>query len=92
MKSLALVFIVSLAFGISGCVAPSTPGYTVNEVLPKSTFEKLGIKKGDRIISYDGEEVNSVSDSMELYDKLKTNSVKTILIEREGQKLTLTVP
>ncbi len=84
------LFIVFL--GLTSCFSNSTSGYTVNEVLPKSTFEKLGIQKGDRIISYDGESVNSVGDSMELYDKLKNHKVKLILIERNGEKQTIAVP
>lgn len=93
MKVLVVFASLSLVLiGFSGCFSNSTSGYTVNEVLPKSTFEKLGIQKGDRILSYDGESVNSVGDSMELYDKLKKNAVKTIVIERNGQKQTINVP
>ena len=92
MKPLALIFTVSFIFVAPSTRAASTPGHVVKEVLPSSTFEKIGIKKGDRILSYDGQEVNSVSDSMELYDKLKKKSVKTIVIERNGQKQTITVP
>lgn len=91
MKFSVLIFAVSVIFAVVPSLAAAQAGYTLKEVLPSSTFEKLGLKAGDRILSYDGEEVNSVSDSMELYDKLKKKAVKTILIERNRVKQTLTV-
>jgi general secretion pathway protein C len=55
-----------------------------------SVLEKMGIKSNDKIISYDGQAVNSATDSIEMFNKLKSNSVKTIVIERNGKKQTLT--
>jgi type II secretory pathway component PulC len=89
MKILSILFSVLLILITNSSFAGS--GYVLKEVLRKSTYEQVGLRAGDRIISYDGHEVNSVSDSMELYDKLKKKAVKTILIERDGQKETLTI-
>ena len=88
INSIVLAFFLTVSSIFS--FAASSQGQIVNEVSPDSTYEKLGVKVGDRIISYDGKEVNTVKDSMELYNKLKNKAVKTVLIERNGKKQTLT--
>ncbi len=89
MKMLACFFALSFLLNGPFSFGASPVGYSVSNVTPGSTFEKLGIKAGDRILSYDGKDVTSVSDSMELFNKLKSNSVKTVVIERDGKKQTL---
>lgn len=86
-----LVCFFALSFLLSGpfSYGASSIGYSVNNVAEGSTFEKLGIKAGDRILSYDGKDVTSLNDSMELFNKLKSKSVKTVVIERDGKKQTL---
>lgn len=89
MKIYSIVLAVFMTITCTYSFAVSSPGQLVNEVAPGSTYEKLGVKAGDRIVSYDGKEVNNVNDSMELYNKLKNNGVKTVVIERNGKKQTL---
>ena len=89
MKRCSIVLTVFLIFFSFTCFGTAPAGYLVHEVGSGSTFEKLGIKQGDRVLSYDGKNVTSVNDSLELYNKLMNNSVKTVVIERDGKKQTL---
>ena len=92
MKMFSVVLSLILICSSVSSVATS-PGFQVlNEVSPGSMFEKLGMRQGDRIISFDGKAVSSVQDSMDLYSKLNTKAVKTVVIERDGKKQTLTYP
>ena len=59
-------------------------GQTVDKVAPGSTYEKLALRPGDRILSFDGKDGNSPGDSVELYNALKKGTVKTVVIERDG--------
>lgn len=90
MKLLGFVFTLSLILNGSYAFAASPAEYEVKEMDHGSTLETLGIKPGDRIISYNGKKVVSINDTMDLYDKMKSNSVKKIVIERDGKKKTLT--
>ena len=89
MKFCSFVFIASLTFS-GHFIFASPTGQIVKEILPGSNYEKFGIKTGDKIISYDGKDVNSVNDSMQMYNKLKIGSVKAVVIERDGKTQTLT--
>lgn len=80
---LALIFFGSMTFGVS------LDGYEIKDMGQGSTFETLGIKPGDRILSYNGKKVVSINDTMELYSKMKSNSVKTVVVERDGKKKIL---
>ncbi len=88
MKFNLLVLIASLTF-FSLFSFASPDGQVVKEVQSGSIFEKMGIRTGDKVISYDGQNVNSVKDSMEMFNKLKSNLVKTVVVERDGKKQTL---
>ena len=77
-----------LAVGV-GVLAAEPSGQRVMEVEEGSSYQKLGIKKGDKIISFDGKAINSPKDSMELYSALQRGSIKTVVIERDGKKQAL---
>lgn len=63
--------------------------FKLNSTETGSLYERLGLKQGDQIVSYDGKLINSVSDSMEMYEKLRKNQVKEIVITRDGKRQIL---
>ena len=63
--------------------------FKLNGAEAGSVYEQFGLKQGDQIISYDGKLINSTSDSMEMYEKLRKNQVKEIVINRDGKRQTL---
>ncbi|MBY0384207.1 PDZ domain-containing protein [bacterium] len=69
--------------------AAEPSGQKVESVDPGSTYEMLGVKPGDKILSFDGKPINSPKDSMELYTSLKKGSVKSVVVLRDGKKQTL---
>ena len=86
MKAFLIAFVY---FFTANAFAVEASGQKIDAVAPGSTYEKLGLKPGDKIISSDGKPINSPKDSMELYTSLKTGLVKTVVIERNGKKETL---
>lgn len=89
MKKYSLVFAAFLMFFSFICFATTPDGQGTTQEAAGSPYDKLGIQPGDRILSYDGKKITSANDSMEFYKKLENNSVKTVIIERNGKKQTL---
>ena len=86
MKLLAVIL------SLLGTIAFATPpvGLPVDTVTPGSNYEKLGVQKGDRVVSYDGKQVVAPGDAMDLYNALRAGSVKRVVIIRNGKEQTLT--
>ena len=70
-------------------VTQASRAQQISEVQPGSTYEKLGIQTGDRIVAYDNRPVDSPAAAMELYAKMGTSKIKSIVVERNGKKQTL---
>ena len=71
--------------------APSGHGLLVSGVVPGSNAERAGVKKGDLLLSLDGE---ALSDSFDLVYAVKQKKVgdrSTLQVEREGKPLNLDV-
>lgn len=66
-----------------------TPGCYINSVESGSNAEKSGFRKGDRIISVDGEEISESSDIKSIISDKSVGDVIKIEIERNGQTGTL---
>ncbi len=62
----------------------------VNQVMENSPAEKAGIRPGDRIISIDGEQVDSFLDISRIV-ALKAGQEVTIVVERDRERLPLRV-
>ena len=62
----------------------------VNQVMPGSPAEKAGIRPGDRIVSIDGETVESFLDISNIV-ALKAGRQVTVVVERGGVKVPLVV-
>lgn len=90
MRTIKIFVVLLISFFYMGGFAAEPTGQKVTSVAPGSTYEKLGVKEGDKIISFDGKPINSPKDSMELYMALKSGAVKMVVIERDGKKQTLT--
>ena len=60
-------------------------GYNYNDA-----GHRLGFVDGDRIVSIDGEEVDNITEI--LNSLIITESDRTVVVERDGQEVTLTLP
>lgn len=65
-------------------------GVLVSQIEPGSLFETMGLKKGDIIISVDGKRIETLDDSMELFECLGTSLEGTLSITRDGRPAALT--
>lgn len=72
-------------------VSSDNDGLGVDGVRKGGPAEKAGIKKGDKIVSLDGEEVTNIYDYMARLGKLKPGQVTSVEIIREGKKQVLIV-
>lgn len=61
-------------------------GFRFVAIQPNSIYEKLGFKPMDVIKRVNGQEVNSPTKAMELYNALKTESRLQLTVERNGRE------
>lgn len=61
-------------------------GFRFVAIQPNSIYEKLGFKPMDVIKKVNGEDVNSPTKAMELYNALKTESRLQLTVERNGRE------
>ncbi len=78
MKTVFYAIIFALVFNANLTWSSSKP--TRVEVLPGSTYEKLGIKTGDVVTNVDGQPVDSPEKAMQLYEGLRAR--KKMSVER----------
>ncbi len=64
-------------------------GFRVVDIQENSILRKL-VDPGDVIKQVDGEQLDSVSKSMELYNSLRTKNQVRLVVERNGRLVTLT--
>jgi PDZ domain len=64
----------------------------VLKVQPNSTAERIGLKAGDRILSYDGKVPTSTNQFTDLVTDATGASSRTVVVRRNSQSLTFTVP
>ena len=85
------VFSFVLLTGLFWAFGTLTIPPVVGEVMPDSAAERAGILAGDKILSVNGKEIDSFTDirrSIQLTDYAKE---LTIVLDRKGEKLTLTI-
>lgn len=68
-----------------------TKGLVLEKVESDDVFEKLGLKSGDNVISYDRLPLKSPKDGIDFYKKAEKQQVKIMLIERNGEQRNLYV-
>lgn len=81
-KILLLTSVITLVKALTAVAAPL-------EVESGSLLDKVGLRQNDKILSYDNHLVDSIQDSMELYDKLKRDEVNYLTIERDGKRIVV---
>ena len=67
------------------------PGITVKEVVSGSCAEKAGVQVGDKVTAFNGVAVSTSAELNYQKGKYKVGDTVTITVERNGQKLDLTV-
>ena len=66
-------------------------GTYIYSVTSGSDAEKAGLKSGDLLVSIDGIEVTSASVAQEYKEKCSVGDTVTLVIERDGKQMTLTL-
>ncbi len=74
-----------------GDYSGTTPGVLVGDVIEGASAEKAGIKKGDRLMKWNGEELPDVEAMMSQLSKHKPGDKVDLLIVRDGKEMTITV-
>jgi membrane-associated protease RseP (regulator of RpoE activity) len=83
---------IRVRFGIQpGYGEGEEAGIPVEAVTPDSPAEKAGLKAGDRIVSWDDDEVNSVEEWMPMLASQRPGDVVRVGIIRDGTDMTLKV-
>jgi len=72
-------------------VSSENDGLGVDGVRKGGPAEKAGLKKGDKIVSLDGQSVTNIYDYMARLSKLKPGQVTSVEIVREGKKQVIIV-
>ena len=73
-----------------GLDGPVKNGIQVNNVVPGSQAEKIGVKAGDWILSYDGKEAHNTEAFIRL-TRSKGTQMRELKILRNGSELTFHV-
>lgn len=66
-----------------------TKGVVIRRIQPDSIFEKIGLQVDDMILSIDEKKIESMDDSFEIYETLRTSSKGSILIQRGNHPETI---
>lgn len=66
-------------------------GIVVDDVRGGSPAEKAGVKRGDRIVEFDGERVRSVAQFRRLVEETPEGRAAGIVVQRDGQRVTASV-
>jgi len=83
---------VNVRLGIApGNYADDQPGVMVGEVYENTSAANAGIKKGDRLIRWGGEELPDVGAMMERLASHKPGDVVEIVVVRDGQEIPIMV-
>lgn len=64
-------------------------GFQVANIVPRTFFDKMGLKSGDIIKSVNGESVNSPESAFEAYQRLKNESRIQVNLIRAGKEVNL---
>ena len=60
----------------------------ITSITPKSQADKAGLKVGDLIFEYNGEQINSINDLLVARQKTTVNDSVTVVAERNGSVMT----
>jgi regulator of sigma E protease len=85
LTALAIPFAVAMMYGV-----PATPAPVVSYMTPGGAAEVAGLKLGDRVISFNGSE-NPSWDVISGDALLSPGQPLPIMVERDGQRVSLTI-
>ena len=85
LTALAVPFVFALTIGV-----PAMPPPVVKTVYENGAAAKAGIQKGDRIVSFNGRE-NSEWERIDNDAKLSPDQPLPVVVERNGQRVALTI-
>lgn len=74
------------SFGLS-----QSEGALVGDVIPDSPAAKGGVKRGDVIVMFDGQQVKDMEDLPKIVAATRPNSVVDVEVIRDGSRMTLSV-
>ena len=69
----------------------SYKGFKLIGVRPNSLYRNIGIRSGDVILQVNGEEMNSPSKVLELFNRLQSESRIVLSITRRGAPYSLSI-
>jgi type II secretory pathway component PulC len=61
-----------------------TRGLIIDKVEKGSPYDKVGLKVGDEVLSFDRTSLKSPKDAMSFYNSAKVGKVKVMLVVRNG--------
>jgi Zn-dependent M28 family amino/carboxypeptidase len=83
---------VKVRFGIAPAnYADAEAGVAVGEVYPDTSAADAGIKKGDRLLKWNGEEISDVAGWMEFLVKAKPGDLVEVIVKRDGKEVPVKV-
>ncbi len=56
-----------------------------------SIYQKMGLRQGDVIKSYDGKKVTTAADTLDMYVDFRKGQVKEVVVDRNGKRKTISV-
>jgi membrane-associated protease RseP (regulator of RpoE activity) len=77
--------------GIEGILETQEPGIVVTAILPDSPAQRAGLIRGDIVLTFDGQEVNSLQEIHELLGDYEAGQRVSLGITRGGQPQTITL-
>lgn len=66
-----------------------TSAYQITSIQPNSIIAEGGFQRGDKLISVNDRPVSGTQDAMRLYNELRNEDRFVVVIERDGQRMTL---
>ena len=71
--------------------ASGITGVRLSDVRPGGPADKAGLKAGDIIVEFAGQKITNLQDYSDALIGAKVGQAAPIVIEREGQRITLTI-
>ena len=77
--------------GVSPDVSSAAEGLAIQAVIPDSPADKAGIQEGDVIVKFGEKDVTGLEDVQRELSKLKADATVKIVVERDGEQISLDV-
>ncbi len=65
-------------------------GFVIDQIVPRSLFQKIGLRNGDVIVSVNQQKITNAAQAMRLYRELQSAAEIQLEIERAGQLQRIT--